>query len=46
MVATLVRTVFAQSDENADSDGFRTPIPIESVHRFRSNPYTPVGEAA
>ena len=29
----------------ADSGGFRTPIPIESVHRFRSNPYTPGGEA-
>ena len=24
----------------ADSDRFRTPVPIESVHRFRSNPCT------
>ena len=28
---------------SADSSGFRTPVPIQFVHPFRSNPYSVPG---
>jgi uncharacterized RDD family membrane protein YckC len=31
---------FGLTSEIADSDRIRTPVPIDSVHLFRGNPYT------